>query len=355
MVNEALKKYIWLETPCTARAKHSRHLTSKLGLGGLLLAASIACSASPAPIAQTPSGPEPEPAPEPATKAPSAETNSPPRPPAVVILADVGFATPESVYFDRHRDVYLVSNINGAPTEKDGNGFISRLTPRADGSYKIDLKFIDGEKSDTPLDAPKGLTVVGDTLYVADIDRIRKFSAVTGSFRGEIELPGSTFVNDVTTGKDGYVYVSDSGLTPEFKESGTDAIYRVAPTDKVAKLVSGAELGGPNGLIATEDGVWVTTFRSGELYWVSDSGERSAVRKLPQGSNDGIVMNGKGELMVSSWEGSSVLSGPPEGSFKTSISGVTSPADIGFDCSRDKLLIPLFKEDKVVIQQLDAD
>ena len=36
-----------------------------------------------------------------------------------------GFLTPESVKWDSAQDVYFVSNINGAPSAKDGNGYIT--------------------------------------------------------------------------------------------------------------------------------------------------------------------------------------------------------------------------------------
>ena len=35
-----------------------------------------------------------------------------------------GLETPESVRYDPELDVYYVSNINGNPGQKDGNGFI---------------------------------------------------------------------------------------------------------------------------------------------------------------------------------------------------------------------------------------
>jgi sugar lactone lactonase YvrE len=271
----------------------------------------------------------------------------------VTILADIGLATPESAYFDKRRDVYLISNINGGPADVDGNGFITRLTPQGDGEYKIELKFIDGARKGSLLNAPKGLTVAGDILYVADIDRVRKFDALTGAPKGEIVLKGATFVNDVATGENGYVYATDSGLSPQFKGTGTDAVYMISPQDDVRKLISGAELGNPNGVLATRGGVWVVTFGSGELYWVSDTGERKSVQALPQGQNDGLVFTNTGELLISSWAASAVLAGESEHEFNAKISGVTSPADIGYDCTRDRVLIPLFKEDKVVIQQLD--
>ena len=48
---------------------------------------------------------------------------------------------PESARYDRDLDVWFVSNINGSPSTKDNNGYISRLRP--DGS-PYNLKFIEG-------------------------------------------------------------------------------------------------------------------------------------------------------------------------------------------------------------------
>jgi len=44
----------------------------------------------------------------------------------------LGMKTPESVKYDADMDVYFVSNINGNPSEKDGNGFI--VAVRADSN-----------------------------------------------------------------------------------------------------------------------------------------------------------------------------------------------------------------------------
>ena len=40
-----------------------------------------------------------------------------------------GFAAPESAYYDAASNAVFVSSINGQILEKDGNGYISRLTP----------------------------------------------------------------------------------------------------------------------------------------------------------------------------------------------------------------------------------
>jgi hypothetical protein len=73
---------------------------------------------------------------------------------------------PESARYDKDLDVWFVSNVNGTPLAKDNNGYISRLRP--DGA-PYTVKFIEGGKKGVTLNAPKGLAINGDTLWVADI------------------------------------------------------------------------------------------------------------------------------------------------------------------------------------------
>src|SRR5687767_251920 len=85
---------------------------------------------------------------------------------------------PESARYDRDLDVWFVANINGDPLKKDNNGYISRLRP--DGT-PYSVKFIEGGKKGVTLNAPKGLAINGDTLWVADIDFARAFNKRTGA------------------------------------------------------------------------------------------------------------------------------------------------------------------------------
>jgi hypothetical protein len=231
-----------------------------------------ACGASePPPVAPPPpvATPAPEPAPAPvasaapAPEAPPAVPAAPPKPTPVLALKD--FATPESVLYDAKSDVYIVTNVNGGPSAADNNGFISRVTP--DGS-KVDLKWIEAGKKGVKLDAPKGSAIVGSTLYVADLSRLRMFDAVSGKPKGDIPLAGATFANDVASGPDGKVYVSDSGIKIDDKgvtPTGSDAVY-VVEKGKAKVLAKGDELGHPNGLLWVNDRLWVVTFGSGEMY-----------------------------------------------------------------------------------------
>ena len=86
---------------------------------------------------------------------------TPPPPAATKVASIAGFLTPESVLHDTTQDIYFVSNINGSPTAKDNNGFISRVRP--DGAVE-NLKFIEGGKNGVTLHGPKGLALWGDTL-----------------------------------------------------------------------------------------------------------------------------------------------------------------------------------------------
>lgn len=269
----------------------------------------------------------------------------------VKILSDVGFKTPESITYDAEQDVYFVSNINGSPTEKDDNGFISKVTPEGE----VELTFIDGAKGDFTLNAPKGLAVGGGVLYVADIDTVRLFDAKSGAFKSEVKLPGATFVNDVALSTDGGLYVTDSGLRPDFSPSGTDAVYKIV-SGKLTRLLASKDLGGPNGVAADVGGTWVVTFGSGELFWVADKGaKKEKVQKLPKGGCDGIVLREDGHIYVSSWEASAVFRGASGAEFHELLGGVNSPADIGFDSKRNRLLIPLFQKDSVIFQTISPE
>ncbi|HVH47531.1 MAG TPA: hypothetical protein VM925_34585, partial [Labilithrix sp.] len=144
---------------------------------------------------------------------------------AAVAWKDAGLSTPESVLYDDAADVYLVSNIDGKPTEADGKGFIAKLSP--DGTVAT-LKWIEGGKNKVTLNAPKGMAFSGDHLYVADLDTVRIFDRKTGAPVGDVKIAGATFLNDITVGADGRVLVSDSGFkagAKGFDSTGTDAVY----------------------------------------------------------------------------------------------------------------------------------
>ncbi|MDR7522498.1 MAG: SMP-30/gluconolactonase/LRE family protein [Armatimonadota bacterium] len=268
-----------------------------------------------------------------------------------IVVKDVGLETPESVLYDRASDVYLVSNINGNPTGTDGNGFISRVSP---AGKVLTLKWIDGTKPGVTLNAPKGLAIVGDTLYVADITTVRMFDRTTGQPKGSVDIPGSTFINDLASAPDGSVYVSDSGLNPDFSPSGTDAIYRIDKMGTLTTVAKTRDLHGPNGVAVLPNGrvVVVTFSKPGEVYTLGPNGQKQHVLATPAGQLDGVVVLPGGALLVSSWEASVVYRIDASGKATVVVRDVPSPADIGYDTKRNRVLIPIFTKNYLVIQRL---
>ena len=256
-----------------------------------------------------------------------------------------GFQTPESVLWDSTLDVYFVSNINGSPVAKDGNGFISVVEPA--GTIR-DSIFIKG------LNAPKGMAVVGDTLWVTDIDVIRGFNARTDAPVATVAIPGAVFLNDITAAPDGSLYITDTAIRfgaqgPE--HVGTDKIFRVAPDRKVSVALESDSLGRPNGITwdRANDRFIVVPFGTGKFFsWKPDQAPTTLA--TGPGQFDGVEIAGNA-IWVSSWADSSVYR-YVDGQGTNVIKGVPSPADIGYDAKRHRVLIPVFMANTVEIWQV---
>jgi len=266
-----------------------------------------------------------------------------------IVVENVGFATPESVEYYAAEDVYLVTNINGSPFEVDDNGFISKISP--DGTV-LDLKWIDGAKSDTRLHGPKGAAISGNILYVADHDEVHLFELPSGRQKTSVKIPGSTFLNGITPGGGGSVYTTDMGATSDngnFVSSGTDAVYQVFPDGQYKVVMKDKDMGWPNGIVVSGKHLIVVTSQSNEVYRVLGNGQRYILPAPPTGFLDGLVALDDGSLIMSSWAGSAIYRLDKNGSYSTVVDSLESPSDIGYDNKRNRLLVPLFKKDKVVI------
>ena len=306
-----------------------------------------------------PSPPADSTAAAPAAAAPAAPATPPPppAPSATKVMAVEGFSTPESVLHDTGQDIYFVSNINGSPTAKDNNGFISRVKP--DGAVE-NLKFIEGGRSGITLNAPKGLALAGDTLWVADIDAVRAFNAKTGAPIDTVSLSklGAVFLNDVVIVPTGALYITDTGIrfddVGNVLHPGPDRIFRIGPDRAVTVAIRGDTLGRPNGIALDAVGKRFVIVEFGGrsvLAWKPGDKAPSVIAKGP-GGFDGVEIVG-GRILVSSWSDSTVSSYETGQEVKL-ITGVPSPADIGYDAKRNRLLIPIFTGNRVEIWQLPS-
>lgn len=270
--------------------------------------------------------------------------------------------TPESVLHDAEADVYYVANIAGEPKDKDDNGFISKVSPEG---KMLAHKWIEGAKDGVDLDAPKGMGIFGDILYVADIDRVRKFDRRTGKPSGEIPIRGAMFLADIAVDEHGVVYVSDMGLMPTTPPTGATkdearmgpvgagAIHRIE-NDAPALLAQGEALAGPNGLAVSSAGLWVVTHRGKALMRIAEDGTPAETTELPAGQLDGLVITDDGQFVVSSWEAGAIFAGKPGGTFTAIFEGIEAPADLGYDAKRQRLLVPRFHADVIELRPLKA-
>jgi sugar lactone lactonase YvrE len=261
-------------------------------------------------------------------------------------IANAGFVTPESVLHDEQADVYFVSNINGEALGRDDNGFISRVRP--DGTVE-QLAWIDGASDSVTLNAPKGMAVHGDTLFVADIDSVRAFHRTTGAPLGARPIAGAAFLNDLAVAADGTLYVTDTGVDASFSPNGQDAVYRVGGAEP-EPVAQGRQLGNPNGIVVEDGGIVMVPFGSAVVMRIPlDSSAADTLATLPAGQLDGIVRTRDGSYVVSSWEGSALYRIAPDGSVSTLAENLSSPADIGYDAARNRVLVPLFNRNEVRI------
>ena len=179
---------------------------------------------------------------------------------------DATLTTSESVAFDSKNNVLYVSCIDGKPEEKDGKGFIGKVSPEG---KVIAAQWVSG------LDAPKGLGIFKDNLYVADINKIVTINIPTGKITGSVEVPGAKFLNDITVDKKGNVYASDT-------QTGKIHILK---DGKVDVFFESTEFKGVNGLLAVGNELYVVDFPTGTNYKLTSDKKLSQVGKTGEGAD----------------------------------------------------------------------
>ena len=261
-----------------------------------------------------------------------------------------GLDTPESVKYDAELDVFYIASINGNPSNKDNNGYIARV--RAD-SLGTATRLVEGGKNGAALDAPKGMALRGDTLYVADIDAVRMFNRRTGAVIGSVSLAAqkATFLNDVAVGPDG-VYITDTGIAFDaqggMSHPGVDRVFRLSGRT-VTEVLKGDSLGRPNGITwdAANNRFILVPFGSPALMaWTPGASAPTTLVTGP-GSYDGVEVLANGNLLVSSWADSTVYVVHGGTHMMPLIRNVNAPADIGVDTKRNVVAVPRFSDGKV--------
>ena len=267
-----------------------------------------------------------------------------------------GFAAPESAYHDAASNAVFVSSINGPILEKDGNGYISRLSP--DGK-------VVAEKWAAGLDAPKGLRSARGVLYASDIDQVVGFDIASGKELSRLKIAGAQFLNDLATAPDGTIYVSDSTALKIFEVRNGNAAVFVEGADAVEQpnglLVDGGRLIlgtiGPAPAPGARRGGGAPGGRgpapSGHLYAFDlKSKQRTLLTSQPVGGIDGIEPDGSGGLLVTDVIGQRLLRVSKAGEVTVLAKFTAGGADFGYVAQQRRAIVPFLFSNSVAAYDL---
>ena len=252
-----------------------------------------------------------------------------------------GFAEAESAAHDPGRGTIYVSNVAGAPFEKDGKGYISRLD---EAGKVLERKWVSG------LQAPTGIALHGTTLYVADIDTLHAIDTEAGAVRRSWTVPTAKTLNDVAVDAEGRVYVSDMM---------DNAVYRLADGDFTQWLKT-PSLMTPNGLLATDDRLVVASWglMTGEGFAVDPGGHLRAVDYetkqvhamgpgTPVGTLDGVKAHGDDHYLVTDWINGALLRIGADGAVEELLDLDQGAADLEYVPEAKLVIIPMMNSGTV--------
>lgn len=246
---------------------------------------------------------------------------------------------PESVAWDSARSRYLITNVHGEADVADGNGYI--LPVGRDGRATEDGR-LGPDSPGLRLDAPKGIALVGNRAYVADIHRVVAIDLSADTLLYSLGIGESEFLNDVAPGPDGSLYVTDTQL---------DAVFRVSPRGGgYERLPAAGSLRGPNGVIPDpENGGLLLAGWEGAVVRLDLDGSVVLVAE-PRGAGrlDGIQADGRGGVVYSDYPRGAVerLAGTKPGGWERPeawLDGLETPADL------------LLRDSVLAVPELDAD
>ena len=238
---------------------------------------------------------------------------------------------PESVLLDTKNNVLYVSNIDGQPAGKDGKGSISTLG--------LDGKIIQAEWV-TGLNAPKGMGLYKNKLYVTDLTEVVIIDIKKGVIIKKIPIPDAVFLNDISIDKNGIVYTSDS-QTAKVHKIENETVFLLV--DKLQR---------PNGLLSIKDDLLILD--KGSLLKITSTGQLSKLVDGMDPSTDGIEMVKENEYIVSCWGG--IIYYLTANGSKIVLSDTRNDkinsADIGYDPKRKIVYVPTFYGNTVSAYQL---
>lgn len=262
-----------------------------------------------------------------------------------------GLAHPESLISDGK--FLYATNIGKAfaPAEKDGDGFISKLS--------LDGKMVTQSITTEKLNGPKGTALIKGVLYVADIDRIVGIDLASGKKVAEVSLTstGTSFANDLTVKDDHTLFVSATDVGKVFEVNL-----------KTSQVQPVADVKGANGIYYDKvtNHLYTCSFifgnmQGGEIGVISWQQQKRVYKKIGDihGAFDGLALLDNHTLIVSDWGAMDHAAGFVEKidlgtktATKLDWPVMNGPADFYYDAKGKCLFIPELVAGNIVIKQL---
>lgn len=244
-----------------------------------------------------------------------------------------GFVNPYGVVIDTKTNYIYVSNLNGNAETRDDNGFISRL--KGDGTVD-QMRFIDGANPKITLHAPKGMAIVGTTLYVTDIEKLHAFDVASGQPLFDVnfgQLP-IQHLYDIKVGPDGALYAADGPGNTIYK-------IDVPKQHEVTPLVSGESVGQPHGVVyfPVRSSFVVSGWSSGQVTAYDRAGKRQPFAAIFLRTVEGIDADDGGALFVASNGLNAIFRIGPDFKISALKLGIHAPSGIAFHRATNQILV----------------
>ncbi len=244
--------------------------------------------------------------------------------------------TPESVCYNKKQDVFYVANINGQPTDKDNNGFISKLSPQGE---IIELKWVTG------LNAPKGMGIANGKLFVTDIDRVVEIDISKATITNTYPVKNAEFLNDIA------VQQQDNNFSIFISDSNAGILYRFS-NGSIEKWISDDQLNNPNGLFVNGDNL-LTGVRNRVLK-INIANKNISTFIQNTGGIDGLAPAVNGYYLTTDWKGTTQLVHPDKEKIQllnTADENINA-ADFEYLPEKKMILIPTFYDNRVMAYKL---
>ena len=251
--------------------------------------------------------------------------------------SDKKLSIPESVTYDKSKDVIYVSNVNSIKSSNpwiNNGGFISKLDKN--GNILV-LKWATG------LQAPKGIDLLKNSLFVADLNQVVQIDTVSGKILKKFKAPkGIDRLNDIACdNREQICFVSDS-KTKKIFEVSKDGKFRLIYRRENSKKAE------QNGLFVDGDNL-IMQGRVGELKALNLKSKKiKIITKDLDIPIDGLTKYGD-NYIVSSWSGGIYLINK-NGEVEKIFGDDFNTADIFYSKDLNLLLVPNFAHNIVAFK-----